>query len=494
MNLIYMETDLPESPTRLSLSISECSILVGESLKLILSNIDLTEYTQITYSIVQIEKDYTHWCCTSTEKLQFSNGTITINPNSVNEGFYFFGGLKFSKDNSVIAFSTNGSEIQNGELVFTPKQSGIILFEIRKSDEISHTQKELQLKKEEIEKKRQEEFNSGFGFTPSGTGVTEYQGFVFVKNCLIKTPMRLGKYEIAGIDYLPFTDEYEMVKTFFEKEMSLLIELKGGDPNGEPVFVAHFPKIFAPSLNQAFELIHQEVMLLSNLLSIHRHSYGSIFCMFLIDKTNGEGHTWLPPPTYRGNLIGGFCSGEVPQQIKDNMNKIRTNPQLQLYLALYTEALREERNDFICFRYWNLLETIARSKKYIDQPSSDLQGNRILNKRKQPILIQDKAEELVEELLKRVYRLFGSNDATLAQIIQSGEIRIWLRHRNCVAHSGGCFPNNPTHCDRTDMRFTRCKQYYDTIVAKTGKYEYFNDTYLQNLKTTVETIIRSELK
>ena len=45
------------------------------------------------------------------------------------------------------------------------------------------------------------------------------------------------------------------------------------------------------------------------------------------------------------------------------MNNLKNNEVLQLYLALYNDA-RKENIEILYFRLWNLLETIALSKGF----------------------------------------------------------------------------------------------------------------------------------
>lgn len=312
----------------------------------------------------------------------------------------------------------------------------------------------------------------------------EYRGFVFVKDCLLKTKMKLDRYEIIPLGYLPYTDEINKILSSINgiNIENLCDKTKRNRfQNAQPVFVAYFPKVTAPSIEEAAKLIGQEVKSLSNLLSIHRLSYGSIFGLIVIDLAEGKTYSSIPIPSYRGNLVGGWISGEVPQQIKKRMYKVRKSPQLQLYLSLYTDILREERADFRIFRCWNLLETIARSKNYIDQPLLDIHGNIVVNRKGDPRKISDEAEMLVTELIRQTY--ISCSLSNLADILQDGSVSIWYRRRNCTAHHGGCFHSDSIYCDRTKQKFIDCKSDHDNGSVK-----------LNSISLALKEVIVNELR
>ncbi len=454
------------------------SVTKGESIRFQIPKFELGTHEKIRLTISKINADDTIWACGGSADFN-PDGEVTFSTNPLETGFY--------RIDKIQVFN----EIQNSEndqlnsIIPNP----IALFEIRNPDEKEHSQTELQTKFIDIEKKRKDEFLSGFGDSHSSPGIHEYRGFVFIKNCLITQKIRIGNYEIFGIGELPFTDEQSIVDIFINNFYFPPFKLNWNPMPGEPVIVVHFPRIFARSSEEASELIRHESNILSNLLSLQRQSYGTIICILMHDIENERVDAKLHAPNYRGNLVGGLISGEYPPEIRKRLKKVRDNPRLQLYLSLYTDTLRAEDNNFKYFRFWNLLETIARSKNYIGRSLYDIQGNPILNKKGKPRIVPDHAVELVTELLKDVYKSQGMKDSFIDAVIRRDELNIWYRHRNCIVHYGGCFPDNPNNCKRDDPVSIKCKQAQDLYKKQGGAF----DSILQNLKTTVELIIKTEL-
>lgn len=466
------------SASKLNMKAVNCSILEGENLEISIRHFDPKDCTKVQYSIFKIDDDYTDWYSTSDSSISREENIIKFSCNlnsQLQKGFYVLRQLSFFKPATEANAYRTPTSVHNLDLV---------LFEIRAAGETPHTPQELSVKFEEIIRKREEEFLSGFGNSLNKQGMKEYRGFVFVKDCLLTRPMRLDRYNIFPLGYLPFTDEVNKILSSLN-EVNINISFDemtmNRCQNVQPVFVAHFPKIIAPSVEEAAKLIRQEVKSLSDLLSIHRSSYGSIFGLIIIDSAEGKFHSIIPIPSYRGNLVGGMISGEVPKQIKQRMNKIRKSPQLQLYLSLYNDIQYEERSDFVIFRCWNLLETTARSKNYVGQPLLDINGNPTLNSKGKPIIIEDKAVSLVTELIRQAYLSFNSKN--LANILQNGSIDIWYRHRNCTGHKGGCFPSDPNYCDRNNDKYKNCKQDHDN-----------GDVKLNSIFYALKEVINNELR
>jgi len=148
-----------------------------------------------------------------------------------------------------------------------------------------------------------------------------------------------------------------------------------------------------------------------------------------------------------------------------------------LYLLLYGEALNEKRWDFLYFKYWNILEMIARGKDYVGRPLLDWQGNTIHNKKHEARKIRDDAKELVFELLREDLSTIYSETSFSFNLKQgkiSELIQIWYRHRNCVVHRGACLPNDATSCSRINPQYVCCKNAYDEMVQSRASDGYLN--------------------
>lgn len=111
--------------------------------------------------------------------------------------------------------------------------------------------------------------------------------------------------------------------------------------------------------------------------------------------------------------------------------------------------------------------------------------------------ITDDAKELVFELIRRVFTSSDLTEDLFAHSLQQGLISqmipIWYRHRNCVVHGGGCFPNDLQYCDRTRDQFIKCKKANDEIKAKHNIRNDLTDGYVIYLRDIVKIILNKEL-
>lgn len=247
----------------------------------------------------------------------------------------------------------------------------------------------------------------------------------------------------------------------------------------------HFPNIRATDATEAGELAEQETRLLCDLLAIQRNGYGSVYASVVRDP-EGFSYFRFHPPHYRGNLLGGWLSGEEPALIRDRMARLREDENLQLYVSLFRDALHETEWGYQYLRYWTVLEIMARHLRLVGQPRVDWQGNPILNRAGKPILIQDSAKELVYELLRGTSP--GSGPAP--EPSWSSEIDVWYRNRNCVAHGGTCLCRDRV-LDESEVtdRHRSCKEAHDEVVAAAGLRDSFTDSYLRNLRETVSLVL-----
>jgi hypothetical protein len=361
------------------------------------------------------------------------------------------------------------------------------LFEIIAVGQTPRISEQLTAEHQAIVDARQTDFLAGVGDKSAGS--IEFQGLLFVKNCLLRTTMRVGPCELIPFEGLGCHAEIVHIDAFLKKNghegVTNIEDAVRRAQRGQPCFVAHFPRVLASSVDQAGEIMKQEGALLCDVLALHRMSYGTIFGGVLINRATGESSFWIDAPTYTGNLAGGFLAGEVGSSIRDDLEKARSSPRLALYLTLLREAQREERTEFAYFRFWNLLETIARapSKAFVGKPLLDWAGTQRVSSKGTPLNIEDKAEQLVFELLRS--SMPGISARGIGGHVKQGSfdelVPIWYRHRNCVGHRGGCFADDASFCSRVDPKFVNCKAAHDEIVAAHRARSRQNDEYLRLL-------------
>ena len=259
--------------------LSSDSIYKGAKIDLVLKGILIGKQNQCGINIACIGKDYTNFAlsystqfCVEGDKIKIAG----IPTDQLKVGLYQVTNISLSGDLS---------EGSDSNMQFTANEFGLSLFEIRESAVPLTAKQQIYESYADIMKRRNETFMSGFGDV---TTANEYIGLVFVKNCLMTRRMRLGQYELIPFDGLECNDEIALMQNFLT--MAGIPELTNTEDtliraqHGQPTAIIHFPRVFAQTVDQAGELIENEVRILGNLLSLFRNSYASIFGTVIIDS------------------------------------------------------------------------------------------------------------------------------------------------------------------------------------------------------------------
>jgi len=308
----------------------------------------------------------------------------------------------------------------------------------------------------------------------------------------------VGQFELFPFEELGHRSEVHLLNKALSAFGKVLLPLETFEWGvvHQPTMLVHIPMVLAKSADQASSIAEEEVGLLNDLLALHRGSYGVIIGTFIEELQTKRSYFRVNKPTYTGNLLGGALSGESASHIADGISRARGDSLLQLHLVLYREALMEERTEFAYFRFWNLLEIMARNRPYIGQPLRDWQGVISKNRKGRDRRIEDYAEQIVFEHLRREFTTHN-----LSRLARYGlqhedivdQVRIWYRHRNCLAHSGGCFPQDSNFCDRNSPKHVNCRKAHEEIIAGRGVRDLGTDGYLSRLIDTVRNLVLWEL-
>jgi hypothetical protein len=327
----------------------------------------------------------------------------------------------------------------------------------------------------------------------------DYRVLVFLKNCLLRSVLECGDFEIVPFDGLGCTDELNLMQAFLTRfqpgslnETDNVIEQA---KRGQPTVVVHFRRLAAPSAERCFNLAEHQAELLSCLLAIQRHSYGSVVGTIIQDLTTGGSRWRIRVPNYTGNLLGGILAGENAETLSKRFEKVQRNDSLQLYVKLFREAREEEDAEFAYYRFWTLLEMIARAKNLAGQPLLDWDGQPVMNRHGMPRTIEDAAEPLVGELVRRAYAACRVSGLFLGVGHTQDMIPVWYRHRNCISHHGGCRPDDQNHCYRTSQQFVACRSAHLAAIVRSnlprGRHA---DDMLKALEDAARLVIIVELQ
>lgn len=458
---------------------------------------ELHEGQTVGIEIVEIEADQTEFKASWGRRCQESGADLRVEvPDSIDLGV----GLYAIARISLAAASTDGNCRAGCQVTFTEEDFGLQLFEIRKASDAPASAEELQARLQGTMRGREEELAAGVGLDSSLPGVDEYFVLIFVKDCLLTRVMQLGPYEITPFDGLGTSDEAAVIQEFLHAatadsipaEMASAIGDKG--KRDHPCFVARFPVVRAQSHSDAAKLADEEVRVLCGVLSLQRQAYPSPFGAFVKNSRTNKCRVWTLGRDYTGNLIGGLISGEDSRAIRRGVEQAKGDEGLRLFLGLHRDALEETDPEVAYYRLWSLLEAMARRRVRRGEPKLGWSGRPILSvKRMKPLTVRG-SDEFVFEYLRRVIGPMRVNFNYSSEVDQSTWeelVAIWYRRRNCIAHLGGCRPEDATQCLRSEKKYANCKAAIDEMSRKHGKSGI--DSYRRVLRDVARTCVAHEV-
>ncbi len=404
-------------------------------------------------------------------------------------------GLYGLAEMQVALVAHDGVEVEAHRL--TEADFGLQLVEIRAQDG-STAGGDVRRRFESIMRGREEELAAGIGLEAGAPDVHEYEVLLFVKDCLLTRPMHLGAYEVTPFGGLASSDAVDVVQEYLRSSTPDTIpedvarKVSGSTRKDRPCFVVRFPLVRATSWLDAVTRANDETLALCDALSLHRLAYPTPLAAFAKDLDTNSCRVELVAVSYRGNLATGGLAGEFPRGIRANVAKAKADQRLRLYLHLYHEGLLETEPESQYFRLWSLLEVMTGREVAPGDLAFGWDGQSLLNKEGQQKRVGKGIEAQVHEYLRR--RLSGAGvDLNFRSEVDQHEwgqlLRIWNRHRNCMAHQGGCFPDDPALCLRNDRRHKACRAAREEVLEKYGSA----DPYRRALRETVSHCIEAEL-
>lgn len=331
----------------------------------------------------------------------------------------------------------------------------------------------------------------------------QYEVFCFVRNLLLTRQMRLRGVEVypivRGDSETSILSVVNEVLGLFgnnapirESEWAPILEQR------HPLALIRFPRVYATTYEEAGAVVDSYQDLLIDLFAVHRGASGEAVANIIVRLRDG-GKAWRPAAApYRGNLIGGWLSGEDPTSIIHQVRAIEGDSLLQLWLALFREARAESNPDHQFARYWHVLEAIAQRAVRSGLQIYNLDGDvvrargsgRPYKTHKQPA--GDAAA--VYALLRRAVWNYG--DETQHASRHHGWttwdlISIWGGLRNATLHYGGFRLGDPVQASA---------RWYQTVADARQKLDELNesekpfgDPLLRWLREALEGVLRAEM-
>jgi hypothetical protein len=471
-----------------------CSVKEAKELEVVAEGLALTGAHTASISLVRIEDDDAEFAASWGANVETAEPIRIAAPSHLELPIGLYGLAELR-----LAPSEQSVEQTAGRVRLSEVDYGLQLIEIRSEDALPSDQEQLRSRFEGVMSAREREFASGIGLDDGSPDAREFTALVFVKDCFLTRPMRLGRYEVEPIGGLPASGEVavigECLQSLTEDALpaQMAREMAESKRTDHPCFIVRFPVVRAASLSDAAARADAETRVLCSVLSLHRLAYATPFAAFVKDAVSNQCRVWVLGRNYGGNLVGGGISGESPAGIRANVGKAKADERLRLLLDLYREALLETASEAQYFRLWGLIEVMAAYVVTDGEPLLDWEGRPLVSEKGKPLRIGG-ARQVVFEYMRRTIAAAPvdfnfrteMDQHTWAQLVS-----IWYRHRNCMAHQGGCLPDDPSHCRVDDGRYRACKAARDEMAKKHGHPDV--DSYRRALREVVRHCVAHEL-
>lgn len=352
-----------------------------------------------------------------------------------------------------------------------------------------------------VEEGRDKLFLSGIVADPANLGIGRFRGFAFATRCLITRRMRLGQVEVfplkRGLRSLEPAIIVNQVLT--ECGCPPIVDIEGRwaqlSEQSFPLTVVHIPLIYARNHAEAMSAVERHAQAVVDVLSPYRMSYGEVFA-FAVASLDFPGGGWYRAvfEGYRGNVLGGFTSGEEPKTLGNDVCNVLANPTLQLFASLYRQAAAETNLDFAYFRLWNLLEAIA-TQRIPKVNITTFDGQPIVDAKDRPINTTNNATARVYQLIKNHFQPRGLKENLFLSGLKLRDLwsvcRVWSGYRSATAHYGGFVWGDPHQSRQAWYPLT--SQAYAETTANGGPRQLLSDRYFVALSMTARSIVMWEM-
>jgi hypothetical protein len=453
------------------------------------------EVTHVGVDLARVEWEETSWWWSSGAKPAHQHGGLKVSlPQlEVDPGIYVISRLRFS----VGPGDHSANVIDTRPATNFPRTFLQVLDQPLRPAATAELAERLRV----VEDGRDKLFLSGIAADPANPGIGRFRGFAFATRSLITRRMRLGQVEVFPLKRGLRSLELAIIlnQVLAECGCPPVVDTEGRwaklSEQSFPLTVLHIPLIYARSHEEAMSSIERHAQAVVDVLSPYRMSYGEVLA-FTVTSVDFPDGGWYRPTFegYRGNVVGGFASGEEPKTLKNDVCNVLANPMLALFASLYRQAAAEGNLDFAYFRFWNLLETIAtwRIGKY-DITTFD--GGPILDVSKRPINTAGNTVARVYELIKTQFQARGLTETLFLSGLKIRDLwsvcGVWNGYRSATAHYGGFVLGHPHQSKQAWYRLT--SQAYAQVAANGGLRNLFTDHYFRALALTARSIVIWEI-
>jgi hypothetical protein len=193
------------------------------------------------------------------------------------------------------------------------------------------------------------------------TGDQRYVVHVLLESALVDYPQIIRGGRVQPLSFgLGFESALSVVNRVFTYSFQPTQQTYDNIARGHPMCLVTYSRVLAPSETEAIDAIIPQLQLLKGILSIERGASAVNLAFVVENPTTQTAHLIWPADNYRGNLVGGFASGQITQLLDQTERASRSGPWVPFILQLYSEAKAEKNDGMRLFRAWSMIEAAAK--------------------------------------------------------------------------------------------------------------------------------------
>lgn len=391
-------------------------------------------------------------------------------------------------------FSVHDLESGRGERF--PTEPDLLVFTIRGENSPMLSPADVVALVTSVSDERREFFDQAVG---DEDGSTEYRVKILVAGLHLTTILSYPGLQVRPLSIKrgPTWDGEVLSEILATSGWGVIADLDAwasGRLRSRPMALMNIDRIRADSGEEAHRTAMRLGEAVLDVLALRRDARGEIVGSAVQEDGNTVEALIAPHgPTYRGNLLGGFISGEDPHDFVKEVEAVLASPRLALLLSLYAEAEAEDDLDFAYFRFWGLLELISMTHVSDGIAISDFADKPVDEYGKSVNTGQRQSRANVYELLKQSF-MAGSIGEKRPSVRGSGTLwdatGVWYGRRNATAHYGGLRAGDSEQRNRP--WFASALVAYE-LAEYNGGQNRFHDHYFEWLRSSTKIILDREI-
>ncbi len=280
--------------------------------------------------------------------------TIISLPSDIERGLYFIPDFQIISNQGNI--SRRASELSEYSPTF---------FFVSNLLEGRLDQEDLKYLVNDAEVKRLKYINHPLSMENCGPdNLIKFSSYVLMSGCLIG-----GRQFIKGAIINPLQtsfsphDIYRVAAEYSASKRLTLGEfpdLQSTYQNANPLFSIEIPNVVAASAEEARTISLEHCDAISNVLAMSRGQKPIAFFSAVVNTKDNTGVCGFHFDSYRGNLIIDYDPSRTGSEIDRLLPSIKKHSLARIIVEAYASALSARDSDTMYFRYWSILEIVAK--------------------------------------------------------------------------------------------------------------------------------------